>query len=165
MSTRPGWVVRVERPEDRDQVSRLQRTAFPHHGERIVDLVDALREGLAGTDGLSLVASDADIVVGHVMFTRCLLDAPSKLVEVQVLSPIGVLPERRRQGIGTSLINTGLDVLEARGVPLVFLEGPPDYYRRFGFAAGADLGFRKPSLRIPDTAFQVKVLGAYEPWM
>ena len=30
---------------------------------------------------------------------------------------------------------------------------------------GADLGFRKPSLRIPDAAFQVHPLSAHEPWM
>jgi hypothetical protein len=45
------------------------------------------------------------------------------------------------------------------------LEGSPTYYPRLGFRAGAELGFRKPSLRIPDAAFQVMPLGAYEPWM
>jgi len=30
---------------------------------------------------------------------------------------------------------------------------------------GGDHGFRKPSLRIPDAAFQVLKLPAYEPWM
>jgi putative acetyltransferase len=47
----------------------------------------------------------------------------------------------------------------------VFLEGPPDYYGRFGFRAGGGLGFRKPSLRIPDDAFQALPLPSYEPWM
>jgi putative acetyltransferase len=28
-----------------------------------------------------------------------------------------------------------------------------------------DLGFRKPSLRIPDAGFQVRLLPAYELWM
>jgi putative acetyltransferase len=28
-----------------------------------------------------------------------------------------------------------------------------------------DLGFRKPSLRIPDDGFQVRLLEGYEPWM
>jgi putative acetyltransferase len=54
---------------------------------------------------------------------------------------------------------------EERSVPAVFLEGSPDYYPRFGFQPGAELGFRKPSLRIPDAAFQVRLLAAYEPWM
>jgi putative acetyltransferase len=38
-------------------------------------------------------------------------------------------------------------------------------YSRLGFVPGADLGFRKPSLRIPDAAFQVARLGTYQPWM
>ncbi len=47
----------------------------------------------------------------------------------------------------------------------MFLEGDPGYYARFGFEPGCDLGFRKPSLRIPDGAFQVITLPEYEPWM
>lgn len=160
-----SWLIREERPDDHDQVRRLQTAAFAQQGDRVADLVDALRKGLSPTNGLSLVATDSEMVVGHVMFTRSLLDAPARLVDVQVLSPVGVLPEHQRQGIGSMLITTGLDMLNARGVPLVFLEGSPGYYRRFGFVAGADLGFRKPSLRIPDAGFQVKVLDAYETWM
>jgi putative acetyltransferase len=157
--------IREERPDDHDQVRCVQNAAFPHHEGRVGDLVDALREGLSRSNGLSLVATDKDIVVGHVMLTRCLLDAPQRLVDVQVLSPVGVLPERQRQGIGSMLITTGLEMLNVRGVPLVFLEGSPSYYRRFGFVTGAELDFVKPSLRIPDAAFQVKVLQSYESWM
>ncbi len=72
----------------------------------MADLVDALRASVTADDGLSLVAVDASgEVVGHVMFTRSLLEAR-------------------------------------------------DGYSRVGFAAGAPQGFRKPSLRIPDAAFQ-----------
>ena len=48
---------------------------------------------------------------------------------------------------------------------MVWLEGNPAYYGRFGFRPGGDHGFRKPSLRIPDAAFQVMTLSVYEPWM
>lgn len=41
----------------------------------------------------------------------------------------------------------------------------PNFYSRFGFQPGAELGFRKPSLRIPDAAFEAIRLPAYEPWM
>jgi putative acetyltransferase len=47
----------------------------------------------------------------------------------------------------------------------VFVEGDPGYYGRFGFAPAGPLGFRKPSLRIPDAAFQVITLAAYRPRM
>jgi putative acetyltransferase len=99
------------------------------------------------------------------MFTRSLLDAPRRLVEVQVLSPLGVVPAWQKQGIGSALVRHGLKTVADRAVPLVFLEGEPGYYPRFGFAPGGRLGFRKPSLRIPDAAFQVARLPAYESWM
>lgn len=99
------------------------------------------------------------------MFTRSLLDASKELVPVQVLSPVGVIPQRQHEGIGSALIRHGLHLLDQRGVPLVFLEGDPGFYSRLGFRRGDDLDFRKPSLRIPDAAFQVMTLSDYEPWM
>jgi putative acetyltransferase len=50
-------------------------------------------------------------------------------------------------------------------VTLVFLEGDPSRCPRSGFLPAGGLGFRKPSLRIPDAAFQVVRLPAYESWM
>jgi putative acetyltransferase len=164
-----GMNIREERPDDRDAVRDVHLRAFGDHGVVVADLVDSLRPlvrgGVAGADGLALVAEDAGRVVGHVMFTRSLLDAPRRLVDVQVLSPLAVVPELQKQGTGSALVHSGLTELAQRDVPLVFLEGDPAYYSRFGFFAGGDLGFRKPSLRIPDAAFQVRTLPAYEPWM
>ncbi|GIM94293.1 N-acetyltransferase [Paractinoplanes toevensis] len=128
--------------------------------DRVPGLVAALRPAT-----LSLVAEEAGEVVGHIMFSPCLLDAPARLVEVQTLSPLSVAPKWQRRGIGSALIEAGLRELDSRGVPLVFLEGDPRYYSRVGFTAGGDHGFRKPSLRIPDQAFQVVRLSAYESWM
>jgi putative acetyltransferase len=146
-------------------VRAVQVAAFGDHGEVVANLVDDLRDLLVRNEGLSLVAEDGDELVGHVMFTQSLLDAPRRLVPVQVLSPVGVAPSRQRQGIGTALIRHGLALLAERSVPLVFLEGAPAYYSRLGFQPAGEQGFRKPSLRIPDEAFQVFRLAAYEPWM
>jgi putative acetyltransferase len=157
--------IRAEQPADEPAVRELHLAAFGEEGRVVADLVDALRRRHSTQPSLSLVATDADRVVGHVLLTRSLLDAPRRLVDVQVLSPLGVQPERQREGIGAALVRRAVEVLEARGVPLVFLEGSPRYYPRLGFRPGGDLGFRKPSLRIPDAAFQALTLPAYEPWM
>jgi putative acetyltransferase len=157
--------LREELPGDKESVREIHRRAFGDHGLVVADLVDTLRETITPANGLSLVAGHDGQVVGHAMFTRSLLDAPRRLIEVQVLSPLAVMPGYHRRGIGSALVQQGLKTLAERGVPLVFLEGDPGYYSRFGFAPGRDLGFRKPSLRIPDGGFQVIRLPAYEPWM
>jgi putative acetyltransferase len=127
-------------------------------------LVDGLWEAHAAR-AVGLVAVEGDEVVGHALFTPSLLDAPRRLVEVGVLSPLAVSPARQRHGIGSALVRQGLDALARRSVPVVFLEGDPGYYHRFGFRAGAELGFRKPSLRIPDAGFQALLMPSHEPWM
>ena len=157
--------LREELPGDKEFVREIHLRAFGGHGLVVADLVDTLRETITPEDGLSLVAGQDGQIVGHVMFTRSLLDAPRRLVEVHVLSPLAVMPGYQKRGIGSALVRKGLKALAMRAVPLVFLEGDPGYYSRFGFAPGGDLGFRKPSLRIPDGAFPAIRLPEYEPWM
>lgn len=153
--------IRLER--DGDEVTEVHRIAFGADGDKIAELVKALRRD--HPDLISLVAEVDGEVVGNVMFTRSLLDAPPRLVDVLVLSPLAVLPAHQRSGVGRALVKRGLELADEAGAPLVFLEGDPAYYSKAGFRDGGDLGFRKPSLRIPDVAFQVYPLSAYEPWM
>ncbi|MGN9813651.1 GNAT family N-acetyltransferase [Micromonospora sp. BQ11] len=155
--------VREERPDDHDAVHHLHRAAFGAHGTAVARLVDALRHD--DPAALCLVGEVDGEVVGQVMFTRSLLDAPRRLVPVRVLSPLAVLPAHQGRGVGSALVRRGLELLDAHGVPAVFLEGDPGYYSRLGFRPGGGWGFRRPSLRIPEPAFQVFPLGAYEPWM
>lgn len=152
--------IRTEVDQDRARVREVHARAFGD-GERVPDLVDALR----ALPVLSFVAESGGQVVGHVMLSRCRLDAPSRLVDVMSLSPLGVLPEHQGQGLGTALIEYALAAAEESGVPLVFLEGSPAFYGKRGFERADEAGFRSPSLRIPPAAFQVVKLRAYEEWM
>jgi putative acetyltransferase len=158
----PAVQIRPEEPQDEAAILELHRAAFSHQPDKVVQLVQDLRA--ATTDSTSLVAVD-DGIVGHVLFTPSILDAELRQVAVQVLSPLGVLPERQGEGIGSALVRRGLELLAAGPVPVVFLEGSPDYYGRFGFKAAGELGFRRPSLRIPEPGFQAFLLPAYELWM
>ena len=131
----------------------------------VADLVDALQADEAGRKGASIVAAMKDRIVGHVQLSRSWLDTPTRLIEVLVLGPLAVAPDVQGQGIGGALVRVALETADELGSPLLFLEGSPRYYPRFGFLAGETLGFIRPSVRIPQAAFQVVRLRAWEPWM
>ncbi|MDM7830947.1 GNAT family N-acetyltransferase [Cellulomonas edaphi] len=154
-----------EVPADREAVRAVVRAAFASDGDHVVDLLDGLQSSSAARPGLSLVAREAGSVVGHVLLTRSWLDAPQRLLEVLVLSPLAVAPDAQRRGVGTALVGAALARAEDQGWPLVFLEGDPAYYGDHGFVAAGTRGFTSPTDRIPEPAFQVAVLAAHRPWM
>lgn len=153
--------IRPETPVYRDGVRRVVTEAFGGHGPQVADLVDAL----AGHRVVSLVAEDRGEIVGHVQLSRSWVDARERLVDVLVLSPLAVRLDHRGVGLGAALVDAALESADSLGAPLVFLEGDPGFYGRLGFERGGARGFVRPSTRIPDAAFQVRVLAAYEPWM
>lgn len=164
MKTTSTPVFRAQRPDEDAAIGGVIDESF---GDPLVAvLVEDLRRGDAWVEGLSFVAEVDETIIGHVMFTRSILDAPARLVDVLVLSPLSVLPGYQGNGIGTALAAYGLEQVKAtRAEPLVFLEGHPDFYRRLGFEPAGSKGFRRPSLRIPEPAFMVHPLPSYEDWM
>ncbi|MGB8860886.1 MAG: N-acetyltransferase [Ilumatobacteraceae bacterium] len=157
--------IRVMRPEEWAAARAVTVDAFGDD-PTIGELLDGLRSSWSWEDDLSFVALRGSEIVGHVVFSHAFLDAPERIVDVLVLGPVGVRSDRQREGVGTALITEALRILSAhRPEPLVFLEGHPSYYPRFGFRQGHELGFVAPSLRIPQAAFMVYCLPAYQPWM
>lgn len=156
--------IRLAVESDRRALEAVVASAFeePPDGRTVV-LVRAL-DASAATRA-SLVAVEGGRVVGHVQLSRCWLDTRRRLVDVLVLSPLSVTPERQRHGLGTALVAAALGEAERLGAPAVFLEGSWGYYGRRGFSAGEALGFASPSPRIPGPAFQVALLPSYESWM
>ncbi len=156
-------VLRPEVSGDEASVTAVVDEAFGRPA--VSRLVASLRHTDAWVDGLSFVAEHDQEVVGHTLLTRSILDAPRRLVDVLVLSPLAVVPAHQRRGIGAALVRHALAQARLRPEPLVFLEGSPRYYPRFGFVPAGRLGFRRPSLRIPEPAFMVVRSPSYEPWM
>jgi putative acetyltransferase len=152
-------IVRPETATDVDETREVVSAAFGD--EPVAVLLDGLRASSAWRN-LSFVAEQDGRVVGHVSYTRGWLDAPQRLHEVLVLSPLSVHPSLQRQGVGSALVHRTLETLQDRPEPLVFLEGSPAYYRRLGFRPGGDAGFTAPSSRIPPQAFQFVALPSYD---
>jgi putative acetyltransferase len=154
--------VRPTTPADEAAVGSVVVDAF--QGQNIVRLLDDLRSGPTWL-GLSFVAERGGEVVGHVAYSRAWVDSPERLLDVLLLSPLSVRSDARGSGVGTELVTKSLALVRDRDEPLVFLEGSPDFYARFGFQPGGSLGFTAPSWRIPARAFQVLTLPSYQPWM
>jgi putative acetyltransferase len=154
--------VRDQESDDGAAVRRVLTDAFGVSGARVAALAEALFDGPARC---ALVAESAGEIVGSVMLSRSWLDAETELVDVLVLSPLGVATAHQGQGVGGDLVRAALSAAQSANVPLVFLEGILDYYPRFGFVRGRSLGFSPPSARIPDEAFQVATLPGWATWM
>ena len=99
--------LREELPGDKESVREIHLRAFGDRGLVVANLVDSLRETITPTEGLLLVAGHDGQIAGYVMFTRSLLDAPRRLVEVHVLSPLAIMPDYQKRGIGSALVRKG----------------------------------------------------------
>jgi len=131
-------VIRNEVPSDISEIRRITELAFrgmPYAAGNEQDVIDRLRSAIALT--LSIVATEAGNVVGHIAFSPATLN--SKRVGWFALGPVSVVPERQGQGIGSKLILSGLKLLESDGAAGCILTGNPNYYSRFGFLAAPNL--------------------------
>lgn len=144
--------IRCEEKRDCAAISRVQYAAFTNHpvhppGAEPTEhrIVERLRAD--GALALSLVAEDgpgdgpggagenaaggAARLVGHIALSPAAVGDEAE--GWYLLGPVGVLPERQRQGIGSALVRETLRPLAAAGERGVVLVGDPAYYARFGF--------------------------------
>lgn len=155
--------VRLVAPADAAAVIQVIHGSFGEEGQPIVAVLDHLRA--RGDVRAELVAEEAGEVVGYVALSRAWLDARDSVVEVLVLSPLGVAPPWQRQGIGAQLLHEAVLGAESLGAPLVFLEGDPDFYAARGWEQASTYGIEPPSARIPDPACRLVRLSGYEDSM
>lgn len=157
-----SFEVRPEQPADREDVLRVIAAAFGDHGEVVADIWATLgHHKRAG-----LVVEQGGHVLGHVGLSGAWVDARRALVEVWVLSPLSVVPERQNEGVGTALVAAAVEAARGSGVPVLFLEGSPVYYGARGFEQADRRGFLPPALeRTPRVAFQCVCFDGLEDWM
>lgn len=157
--------VQIAAPLDYREIEQVNAAAFGEQAAEINQLVPNLRASFAFSDGIELVARFGERVVGHTMVTRSRLDTFTKTIFVGQLAPLAVHPDFQKQGAARKLIEAAFEYTAKAKLPLLFVEGDPAFYSRVGFVPAKPLGFRKPSVRIPDAAFQVGLLSGYEEWM
>lgn len=150
--------IRPEAPGDAATISALTEAAFrnmPFSDGDEAQLVERLRAD--GDLALSLVAEDAERIVGHIAFSPVTLSDGSE--GWFGLGPVSVWPELHGRSIGSALVKRGIADLRVRGARGIVLLGDPAYYARFGFEADPALRYPGP----PPEYFQRLVLDGEPP--
>jgi putative acetyltransferase len=131
MDTKSPVLVRDEQPRDREQVRKVNEAAFGRSDE--ADLVDRLRVEEAVL--LSLVAEIDGEIIGHILFSRMILETAQMPIAAVSLAPMAVLPDYQGRTVGSQLVRRGLAQLYERGERIVIVLGHKQYYPRFGFSS------------------------------
>ena len=136
-----AYTIRDEQPTDVDAIAAATEDAFLDSsipGERNEHLLAAaLRQ--AGGLAVSLVADLEGEIIGHIAFSPITINDHASTW--YSLAPVSVVRRYQLKGIGTALINQGLDRLRSLGAGGCILVGHPSYYPRFGFVHPGTLLF------------------------
>lgn len=136
--------IRVATRLDRDEVRGIYLAAFPASERQVVaTLAVDLLGAAASHDTIALVAESGGSLVGHVAFSP-VTAADNTDWTGCILAPLGVSPGYRQRGIGSKLIESGIERLSGSGVNVLFVYGDPAYYGRFGFSAAVAAGCSPP---------------------
>lgn len=134
MSKDDKTVIRPFRPQDRAAVLDLTTRAFKQKDE--AQIIEKLEK--SGEIWLEVVAEREGRIVGHILFFS--LGVFGRLGALG-LGPMCVDPKLQKRGIGSDLVNFGLNQAKISGVPIVFVLGHENYYPRFGFSVEATKDF------------------------
>ncbi len=150
-------IIRQERNEDERELAALIDAAFR---DTVTSAFTAeLRASRGYVPELTFVADDGGELVGFTMLSYVAAGGG----DVLILTPMAVRPDRQRAGVGKQVVGAAIAAADARGEPVLLVEGVPSYYPQFGFRSASELGFERPDPRIPERAWMALPLAAYDP--
>ncbi len=140
------YIIRSEKKEDYREVENLVREAFwnvyrPGCSEHYV--IHVLRDDPAFVKELDFVIEQDGRLIGQTMFMETVIEADDgRIIPVLTMGPIGILPERKRQGYGKALLDYSLEKAKALGYGAVLFEGNIGFYGNCGFDYAGKFGIR-----------------------
>ena len=126
-------LIRLAQEIDLDSILKVIETAFSDEENKVImNLVVELSEETTSPSIKSLVAEVDNQIIGYVSFSSIFLKSDSS-ISGYILAPLAVSPEHQKQGVGSNLVNAGIDMLTEDDANVLLVYGDPAYYGRFGF--------------------------------
>jgi predicted N-acetyltransferase YhbS len=140
-------IIRREKPDDRYAAEYMTKKAFwnlhvPGCSEHY--LVHKLRRDAAYLPLLSRVAESNGQVVGAIYYARAFVQNGDERTEVLTFGPLAVEPSFQKQGVGSQLLETTMDLARQAGWKAILIYGEPEYYPKHGFITCDHFGITTP---------------------
>jgi len=143
--------IREEIFQDIEAIRAIINQAFSQPQE--ANIVDKLR---ANCDGLlSLVALQDEKIIGHILFSPVTIEGSLGILKGMGLAPMALLAQFQRQGVGSELVQAGIESLRKSKCPFIIVLGHPEYYPRFGFERASRYRIKSQWEGVPDQAFMI----------
>ena len=108
-----------------------------------MNLVAELSKDTTNPSIKSFVAEVDNQVIGYVSYSPIFFKSDA-IVSGYILAPLAVFPDHQKQGIGSNLIKSGIDMLTKKGGDVLLVYGDPAYFGRFGFKEEGGHSFVPP---------------------
>lgn len=162
--------IRQENNSDYETVYNVVKEAFETAEQsdgNEQELVSALRNSNSFIPELSLVATENEQIIGHILFTKAYVDGYTILA----LAPLSVLPKYQRKGVGLALMKKGHSIAKKMGYDYSVVLGHSKYYPKAGYVPASIYGIKAPfdvsdenfmAIRLNDNAKNIQGIIRYD---
>ena len=162
ISLRNDVTIRPETHRDYQDIIALILRSFREEtdysdGTNIIALIEEIRDSEYYLPSLSFVAELDGKIVGHFLFSEFPLSSSAQgeyldkgQKNLVMLAPVAVHADYFHQGIGSTMIEKGLEKVREMGYKGVTVEGDYHFYHRVGFKTSSEFGIY-PTSGIPLT--------------
>ena len=125
--------IRTAEKKDLPSIQNVIKTSFPIEENKLINiLAKELSDEISTPPVKSFIAEIDSKIIGYVSFSPIFFKLNTN-ISGYILSPLAVYSNNQKQGIGTKIVNFGIDELTKKGVHVLLVYGDPGYYKRFGF--------------------------------
>ncbi|MBT8440301.1 MAG: N-acetyltransferase [Gammaproteobacteria bacterium] len=146
---------------DAHTIRKIHLAAFPQEEAGLVaKLATDLLSEQTTPPTISLLVESNNSAIGHVAFSPVTIDN-NRDFQGYILAPLAVVPDYQKHGIGSKLVEAGIEQLSDTNTHIIFVYGDPRYYSRFGFTAETAEHFITPYRLEYPAGWQALILKAY----